>query len=126
MANEVGVSVSLRVRNGNADESFSAAGAQFDQAAQGSVGGIISISTNAETITLGDVTTAGYAAFRNLSTATAGTAYIAIGSYDGTNVQEFVALRRGQPAVLPLVSNVTVGLKSYGETLPLRYVIFSE
>lgn len=126
MANEVGVSVSLRVRNGNADESFSAAGAQFDQAAQGSVGGIISVGTNTETITLGDVTTAGYAAFRNLSTATSGTAYIAIGSYDGTNVQEFVALRRGQPAVLPLVSTVTVAAKSYGEALPLRYIVFSE
>jgi hypothetical protein len=126
MANEVGVSVSLRVRNGNADESFSASGAQFDQATQGSAGGIISVGTNAETLTLGDVTTAGYAAFRNLSTATSGTAYIAIGMYDGTNVQELVALRRGQPAVLPLVSTVTVGVKSYGEALPLRYIVFSE
>lgn len=126
MANEVSVSLSLRVRNGNADESFSASGAQFDQATQGSAGGIISVGTAAETISLGEVTTAGYAAFRNLSTATSGTAYIAIGSYDGTNVQELVALRRGQPAVMPLIGGVTLGAKSYGSALPLRYIVFSE
>lgn len=126
MANEVSVSVSLRVRNGNADESFSASGAQFDQATQRSAGGIISVGTAAETISLLEVTTAGYAAFRNLSTATAGTAYIAIGAYDGTNVQELVGLRRGQPAVLPLVGGVTLGAKSYGSALPLRYIVFSE
>lgn len=126
MANEINVSMSLRVRNGNADESFSVSGAQFSQTVQGSAGGIISIGTAVETITLGDVTTAGYAAFRNLSTATAGTAYISIGSYDGTTVHELVALRRGQPALIPLVSDVTLGVKSYGQELPLRYIVFSE
>lgn len=126
MANEISVSLSLRVRNGNADESFSASGAQFDQATQGSAGGIVSVGTNVETISLGEVTTAGYAAFRNLSTATSGTAYIAIGAYDGTALHEFVALRRGQPAVLPLVSDVTLAAKSYGNDLPLRYIAFAE
>lgn len=126
MANEISVSLSLRVRNGNAEESFAASGAQFDQAVQGSAGGIISIGTAAETISIGEVSAAGYAAFRNLSTATAGTSYIAIGSYDGTVVHELVALRRGQPAVFPLLPNVTLGAKSYGGNLPLRYVVFSE
>lgn len=126
MANEVNVSMSLRVKNGNADESFSVSGVQSDQATQGSVGGIVSIGTAVETITLGEVTTAGYAAFRNLSTATAGTAYIALGAYVGTNLHEFVQLRRGQPAVFPLTGNVTVGAKAYGSALPLRYIVFAE
>jgi hypothetical protein len=126
MANEINVALSLRVKNGNADESFAVSGAQFDQATQGSVGGIVQIGTATETIALGDVSSAGYAAFRNLSTATSGTAYIAIGSYDGTNIQELVSLRRGQPALLPLRANVTVAAKAYGTSLPLRYVIFSE
>jgi hypothetical protein len=126
MANEINLAMSLRVRNGNADESFSVSGAQFNQSTQGSVGGIVQIGTNVETLSLGDVTTAGYAAFRNLSTATAGTAYIALGAYDGTNIQEFVHLRRGQPALLPLRSDVTVAAKSYGTASSLRYVIFSE
>jgi hypothetical protein len=126
MANEVSVAVSLRVRNGNADEFFAVSGAQFNQATQGSVGGIVQIGTNVETLSLGDVTTAGYAAFRNLSTATAGTAYIALGAYDGTNLHEFVSMRRGQPALVPLRSNVTVAAKSYGQATQLRYIIFSE
>lgn len=126
MANEVNVALSLRVKNGNSDESFFASGLQFDQSVQGSAGGILQIGTAVETITLGDVTTAGYAAFRNLSTATAGTAYIAIGHYDGTNLHEVMHLRRGQPAVAPLRSTITLGAKSYGTALPLRYVVFSE
>jgi len=126
MANEVNVSVAVRVKNGNADESFSVAGAQFNQSVQGSAGGIVQIGTAVETLTLGDVATAGFAAFRNLSTATAGTAYIALGAYDGTNLHEFVHLRRGQPALAPLRSMITLGAKSYGTALPLRYVVFSE
>jgi len=125
MANEVNVAMSLRVKNGNADESFSVSGVQSDQATQGSVGGIVSIGTVVETITLGEVTTAGYAAFRNLSTATAGTAYVALGHYDGTNLHEFAHLRRGQPAVVPLRGSITLGAKSYGTDLPLRYIVFS-
>lgn len=126
MANEISVSMSLRVKNGNADESFSASGVQADQATQGSVGGIVSIGTAVETITLGEVASAGYAAFRNLSTATSGTAYIALGRYDGTTLHEFASLRRGQPAVVPLLPTITLGAKAYGTALPLRYVVFSE
>lgn len=126
MANEISLSLSLRVRNGNADESFSVNGVQLDQATQGFTGGIVSVGTTVSTISLGEVTTAGYAAFRNLSTATAGTAYIALGAYDGTNLHEFVQLRRGQPTVLPLRSDVTVGARAYGNPVPLRFLVFAE
>jgi len=126
MANEVTVSMALRMRNGNAEESFSVNAMQSSQGVQGSVGGIVSIGTAVETITLGEVSSAGFAAFRNLSTATAGTAYIAIGSYDGTNLHEFGHLRRGQPAVIPLRANIVLAAKSYGDALPLRYVVLSE
>lgn len=126
MANEISVTAGVRVKNGLSDESFLASGVQINQTIQGSAGGILSIGTATETITLGDVVTAGYAAFRNLSTATAGTAYIAIGHYDGTNLQEVIHLRRGQPAVAPLAKNITLAAKSYGTALPLRYVVFAE
>lgn len=126
MAKEVTVAMSLRVKNGNADEVFHASGLQFDQSTQGSVGGIVQIGTAVETISLGDVATAGFAGFRNLSTATSGTAYIAIGHYDGTNLHEVIHLRRGQPAVAPLRSTITLGAKSYGTAQHLRYVVFAE
>lgn len=126
MANEITLSLSLAVRNGNYDESV-ADSARVDQATQRAAAGVVVVGSNAvQTIALGDVTTAGYAAFRNLSTATSGTAYIALGAYDGTNLHEFVQMRRGQPAMLPLIGNVTVGAKSYGTPANLRYIILAE
>jgi hypothetical protein len=126
MANEITLSLSLSVRQGLYEESVSESG-QFDQATQRASAGVVTVSSSAvQTISLGDVTTAGYAAFRNLSTATAGTAYIALGAYDGTNLHELVQLRRGQPAVLPLVGNVDVRARSYGTPGTLRYIILAE
>jgi hypothetical protein len=126
MANEITLSLSLIVRNGNYDESV-ADSARVDQTTQRAASGVVVVGSNAvQTIALGDVTTAGYAAFRNLSTATSGTAYIALGKYDGTNLHEFVQLRRGQPAMLPLIGNVSVGARSYGTPANLRYIILAE
>lgn len=126
MANEITVSLSLNVNNGNYNDNFLASGLRYDQTTLAADAAVIEVGTAVETISLGDVTTAGFAAFRNLSTATAGTAYIALGKYDGTNLHEFVQLRRGQPAVLPLISNVTVGAKAYGAATKLRYIVLSE
>jgi hypothetical protein len=126
MANEITLSLSLAVRNGNYDESVSDS-TRVDQTTQRAASGVVVVGSNAvQTIALGDVTTAGYASFRNLSTATSGTAYIALGKYDGTNLHEFVQLRRGQPAMLPLIGNVSVGARSYGTPANLRYIILAE
>lgn len=125
MANEISVNVNLSVRNGLYDDSMAASG-RFNQTTLLAAGGVIEIGTAVETISLGEVTTAGYAAFRNLSTATAGTAYVALGAYVGTNLHEFVHLRRGQPGCVPLASNVTVGAKAYGSATKLRYIVLSE
>ena len=125
MANEINVNLTLSVRNGNYDDSLSASG-RFDQTTLLSSSGVIEVSTNVQTVSLGEVSTAGYAAFRNLSTATAGTAYIALGAYVGTNLHEFVHLRRGQPGLLPLAGNVTIGAKAYGSASKLRYIVLAE
>ena len=126
MAKEITVNCSLNVNNGFYNESFTSGSPQFDQATQLSAGGIVEIGTAAATISLGEITTAGYAVFRNLSTATAGTAYIALGAYDGTNLYEFVSLRRGQPALLPLAAGVTIAAKAYGQAERLRYIVLAE
>lgn len=126
MAKEITVNCSLSVNNGNYSESFSSGSPQFDQATQLAAAGIVEVGTAVETISLGEITTAGYAVFRNLSTATAGTAYIALGAYVGTNLHEFVSLRRGQPALLPLAAGVTVAARAYGQSNKLRYIILAE
>lgn len=126
MANEITVSVSLGVANGNYSDSFSSSGVKVDQTTQKAQAGIISVGTAVQTISLGEVATAGYAAFRNLSTATSGTAYIALGAYVGTNLHSFAALRRGQPAVVPLLGTITLGAQAVGTAQNLRYVVLAE
>lgn len=126
MANEVSVSLSVAVANGNHNETFQATGLRFNQADQGVHAQIVNVTTNVSTLSIGAITAAGYAGFRNLSTATSGTAYVAIGSYDGTNIQEFCKLARGAAAVVPLVPTVTLAAKGYGTTGKIRYVVFQE
>jgi hypothetical protein len=125
MANEISVNLSLSVRNGLYEDSMSAAG-RFDQTTLLAAGAVIDVSTNVETVSLGEVSTAGYAAFRNLSTATAGTAYVALGAYDGTSLHEFVHLRRGQPGLVPLAKSVTVGARAYGSATKMQYIVLAE
>lgn len=126
MANEISVSLSVAVANGNHGETFQASGLRFDQAAQGAHSQIVNVATTVATLSIGAVSAAGYAGFRNLSTATSGTAYVAIGSYDGTNIQEFCKLARGAGAVVPLVPTITLAAKAYGTAGKIRYVVFQE
>ena len=128
MANEIAVSVAVSCANGNFNETFNASNIRITQATVGGVAGVVTVLTNAaQQITLGDVTTAGYASFRNLSTLTSGTAYISIGSLSGTNLTEVVRLRRGNPATFPLKPNLTLGAQANASApLSLQYVILSE
>lgn len=113
MANEISLSSSLSVRNGNLQETFNAS-KRVDQATARSVGGVVTISTAVSTISLGAVQTAGYASFRSLEAQTAGTHYVAIGKYDGTTLHEFARLRAndiGGP--IRLVKDITLGARAY-------------
>lgn len=113
MANEISLSSSLSVRNGNLQETFNAS-KRVDQATARSVGGVVTISTAVSTISLGAVLTAGYASFRSLEAQTAGTHYVAIGNYDGTTLHEFARLRAndiGGP--IRLVKDITLGARAY-------------
>jgi hypothetical protein len=128
MADEIAVSLSLRADKNNFSESVSFSGIRIDQNAIGAAAGVVTVSTSAaQAIAFGDVTTAGYAAVRNLSTATSGTAYISIGSLSGTNLTEVVRLRRGNPAVFPIRPNITLGAQANAAApVQLQYVILSE
>ncbi len=131
MADEVKASLVLSVANGNYSDRFSASGVSVDQTTQAGAAGVVTVGTAVQTLSLGQVTTAGYAAFRNLSTLTSGTHAIFIGSYDGTNNQEVVKLQRGMAAVLPLVPTITIGVRAvtstqYTSAARLQYLVLSE
>ena len=126
MANEISASLSLSVSNGAYSDRFAAANVKSDQAAQLGAAGVVTVGTAVQTLSIAPVTSAGYAAFRNLNTQTSGTHYVSIGAYVGTNLHEFVALRRGQPAMLPLLGGVTLGAKAYGTATKVKYIVLAE
>lgn len=118
----VSVSVRMSVDNnsGQVKQVFSVPSQAVSQSIQKMDGAIIDVSTNVQTLTLSNVSgTAGYAYFRNVSltqTENLGSAitnndYIVIGSMSGTNLNNFLELRAGEPAVVPLARAVTLGVK---------------
>ena len=131
MADEIRLSFSLALQNGNLAESFQGSGT-FDQTNAVSAGGVVNIGTSTETVSLGDVSTAGFAAFRSLSTATAGTAYVAIGHYDGTNLHEFAQLQRNDViGPVRIAPDVTIGMVAYTATdytsdIGVQYLVLGE
>jgi len=131
MADEIRVSFSMSVQNGNLAETFSGGGS-FDQTSAVSIGGVVEVGTSTETISLGNVSTAGFATFRSLSTATAGTAYVAIGHYDGTNLQEFAQLQNNDViGPVRLAPGITLGMATYTATdqtsdIGVQYLVLGE
>lgn len=131
MADEIRVSFSMSVQNGNLAETFSGGGS-YDQTTASSVGGVVEIGTTAETVSLGGVSTAGFAAFRSLSTATAGTAYVAIGHYDGTNLHEFAQLQNNDViGPVRLAPSINLGMVAYTATdqtndISVQYLVLGE
>jgi len=130
MANEIKAALSLAVSNGGYEDRFSASNVQADQATQAGAAGVVTVGTSVQTLSLGVVSDAGYAAFRNLNTQTSGTHYITIGAYVGTNLHAFGQLNRNMSAVVPLSPTITIGLQAvtstqYTSAARLQYLVLS-
>lgn len=116
MADEISVSVLISVVNGAYRDRFSSGSIASDQETQAGVSGVVTIGTAVQTLSISPVTSAGYAAFRNLNTQTSGTHCIVIGSYDGTNLEAFAQLNRNMSAVLPLSPTITLAVRGVTST----------
>ena len=130
MANEISASLSLSVSNGAYSDRFAAANVKSDQAAQLGAAGVVTVGTAVQTLSIAPVTSAGYAAFRNLNTQTSGTHYVSIGAYVGTNLHEFARLERNAAPVVPLSPSITIGLSAvtstqYTQSARLQYLVLS-
>jgi hypothetical protein len=123
MSNEITFNTTLRAKNGNLDYLFAPGTLLFDQTSQVAVGGVqvIGTATNAEAIALGDVTTAGFAVFRNLDTAN----YVDIGTGTGTSFVASMRLYAGQPAVAPLHPTNVPTARANSAACNLQYFILS-
>ena len=76
MANEVSASLILQVSNGAYEDRFASGSVRADQSAQLGAAGVVTVGTAVQTLSIAPVTSAGFAAFRNLNTQTSGTHYI--------------------------------------------------
>jgi len=130
MANEISATLNLNVANGGYRDRFASGAVSADQSAQLGSAGVVTIGTAVQTISILPVTSAGYAAFRNLNTQTSGTHYITLGVYVGTNLHEFVRLDRNSAAVVPLSPTITLGVQGvtstqYTAAARMQYLVLS-
>jgi hypothetical protein len=99
MANEITVTASLRCENGYLDIMREVAGAQFAQTTLAYNAGTQTIGfAAAEAITLTDITTPGWAWFRNCDT----TNFVTLGDITTGTLTPFAKLQAGEAAVIPL------------------------
>lgn len=105
MSDEITVSCSVRLINGELKDSRSASNVKVDQAAQKSIAGVQNIGTTEEAITVGDLATPRWAYIRNLDA----TNYVEIGVKPGITFYPLLLLKAGDPpALIQIASSVTV------------------
>jgi len=110
MANEITVSVSLSVINGDASFSRKVSAQQYDQTASGGRGGIQEIGFGAhEAILVTDVTTEGWCYFRNIDA----TNFVQIGIDVAATFYPIIRLEPGEPAIFR--ASQVAGATLYGQ-----------
>ena len=100
MADEISIQLNFELKNGDFKAARNVSRATFDQTTAGAQAGLQDIGTSWEAIALGNVTTEGYAYFRNLDD----TNFVQIGP-TGTAV---IKLLPGQMCLFPVDPSLTV------------------
>lgn len=103
MANEITLSASLQVVNGNLNLKLDAGSLNFDQDTQGAHAPVVIVGTSEEDLDLGDIATNGWILLRNLD----GTNFVKFGPKD-TTMTEFGRLEAGEIALFRLAPGVTL------------------
>jgi hypothetical protein len=102
MANEITVSMSIRVVNGNANEAINVSSKQFTQAAVGGPApGYVTVGTTEETISTSEIGTLGWCFMQNLDA----TNYVRVGFSTGVYG---IRLEAGEPALFRLNPGSTI------------------
>lgn len=105
MADEISVAVRLSVTKGNLKLAYGGTTQKVTMSgSKGGNPGTVNIGTSDEAISLGDISSAGYAYFRNLDT----TNYVEIGPTSGGALVPFLRLAPGKEATLPLTPSVAL------------------
>jgi hypothetical protein len=119
MADEITLNLRLQVVNGTYRDSFDPRTISVTMSGTTSTGGVQAIGTSAEALVMNDVTSAGFACFRNI-----GASDISLGTGTGTSFVSFGAVKAGEAAVMRLSTNAPAA-RATGSTSNLQYLILS-
>lgn len=101
MAQEITLTLKMSVAKGYLVQKFDPGTILVDMSGTTAIGGAQDIGTTAEALTITDVSTAGFAFFRN----TDSTNFIEIGTGTGGSFVAFAKLKAGEAAILRLGTN---------------------
>lgn len=121
MADEITVSLRMRVNNGFLIHEESTSNQLVSMTGLVASGGVQNIGTNPEAIVVNDVATAGYAFFRN----TGPTNYIDLGTGTGTSFVAFSRLKAGESGCIRLGTNAPTARANVA-AVNLQYYILSD
>lgn len=115
MANEISVTAALIINDGaNYKVSIQPGAVQADMSAKAAAAGVITVGTAAEAVAMGDVATAGWSHWKNLST-TSGE-YVEIGGGSTSSFVPVVRLYPGEPGLFPLATTTVIVRASTSQT----------
>lgn len=120
MANEINFTLRMTCLNTENSDRFELSDI-FDQVATGSDGGLITIGTSEEDLTITDVTTPGLLILRNTDV----TNYVRFGPKSGTMVAVGRLQPQGLPGVIPLDDTVTITLIANTAPCKVKWLVIN-
>lgn len=121
MANEISISLRLAVNNGYIVHQENPGTNSLDMSGVVATGGIQSVGTTEEALAMGDVSSPGYAYFRNCDKAN----YVELGVKPAGTFYPFAKLKYGEAAIIRL-GTATPYAKANGAAVSLQYYILAD
>ncbi len=121
MANEITLNLKMQVSKGFIEYIQNPGALSVTMSGTNATGGIQNIGTTAETITMGDVSSQGYAYFRNIGT----TNYVDIGTGTGGSFVAFARLKAGEACIVRLATAAPTA-RANTAAVDLQYMIFAD
>jgi len=121
MANEITLTLKLAVSKTYLVHTENPGTIQVTMSGSTATGGAQAIGTTAEAITITDVSTAGYAYFRNTSS----TEYVELGTGTGGSFVAFGKLKAGEACILRLGTNAPTA-RAQTSTVNLQFYILAD
>lgn len=121
MADEITIDARMRVANGFLNLDLKSTGAQWDMTGDNMSSQVQTIGTSHETIEFGDISTAGWAFFRNVDA----TNYVEIGRDVSSTFYPVIKLEPGEACVCRLASTA-IYAQANTASVPLHYAIVED